>query len=44
MGPRVMGASVIIVSSMGIRAIGGLVGLRLWGLNNLYLLQVWVLG
>jgi len=42
-GPGVMGASVIVVSSMGTRAIGS-GGLRLWGLNNLYHLQLWVLG
>jgi len=34
MGPRIMGASVIVVSSMGTRAIGP-GDLRLWGLNNL---------
>ncbi len=43
MGPRIMGASVIVVSSMGTRA-NGPGGLRLWGLNNLYHLQLWVLG
>jgi len=43
MGPRIMGASIIVVSSMGTRAIGPR-GLRLWGLNNLYYLQLWVLG
>jgi hypothetical protein len=43
MGSMVMGASVIVVSSMGTRAIGP-GGLRLWGLNNLSHLQLWVLG
>jgi len=40
-----MKVSVIVVSSMGDRVVGvyGAIRLSLWGLNNLYHLEIWVL-
>jgi hypothetical protein len=41
-----MKVSVTVVSSIGDRDVGGYgaIWLSLWGLNNLYQLELWVLG